>query len=292
MLRRVQPAARVVHTATRQVYGRPLRAAGRREHPAHPVDVNGVAKLAGEQLHLVYAHAHAMRDHVAAPDERLRPAPAADSDELGFLPVFIRKALLGETIEMFGDGSQRRDCLYVDDVVDAILAATDDAAVGRVFNVGNDIDHSLAEIADDRSTATGSDSGIRVPPWPTDHQRIDIGSFQTDSSADRRRSSGGRPSPGSRSGMRRDASLLSGATRGTCRRPAPGEGDALPTAFAQIAAQSRRERQLPAGRPRPPRSRPSSREWARRGHAVAVSSGAVGAAAGAGRARGRSPATR
>ena len=59
-LRRVNPGVRVVHTSTRQVYGRPLRSPVDEPHPTSPVDVNGVAKLAGEQLHLVYHTAHGM----------------------------------------------------------------------------------------------------------------------------------------------------------------------------------------------------------------------------------------
>ena len=54
--------------------------------------------------------------------------------------------------------------------------------IGRVFNVGNDIDHSLAEIAE-LVVARRRDAGARITrtPWPADHQRIDIGSFRSDS---------------------------------------------------------------------------------------------------------------
>ena len=89
MLRKVNPLARVVHTSTRQVYGRALRMPVDESHPTHPVDVNGAAKLAGEQLHLVYAHAYDMPitslrlTNVYGPRQRL------SSDELGFLPVFV-----------------------------------------------------------------------------------------------------------------------------------------------------------------------------------------------------------
>ncbi len=59
-IRRVQPAARVIYTSTRQVYGRSTMSTVDETHAASPVDVNGVAKLAGEQLHLVYAHAYGL----------------------------------------------------------------------------------------------------------------------------------------------------------------------------------------------------------------------------------------
>jgi UDP-glucose 4-epimerase len=146
------------------------------------MDVNGVSKLAGEQLHLVYHTAHAIATTSLRLTNVYGPRQRLSSDELGFLPVFIRKALLGEEIAIFGDGAQRRDCVYVDDVVDALLAATMPEAIGKVFNVGNAVDHSLREIASAVIDATGSIGGLRLVPWPSDHERIDIGSFHTDGS--------------------------------------------------------------------------------------------------------------
>jgi UDP-glucose 4-epimerase len=182
-LRRVNPGARVVHTSTRQVYGRPVRLPVDELHPTWPMDVNGVAKLAGEQLHLVYHTAH----DIAATSLRLTnvygPRQRLNSNELGFLPVFIRKALLGEQIRIFGSGEQRRDCVYIADIVDALVAATAPEAIGKVFNVGHWLDHSLAQIASAVVAATGSDGGCQLVPWPEENQRIDIGSFRTDSSA-------------------------------------------------------------------------------------------------------------
>jgi nucleoside-diphosphate-sugar epimerase len=179
-VRRVNPTARMVHTSTRQVYGRPLRSPVDELQPTSPMDVNGVAKLAGEQLHLVYHTAYAMPTTSLRLTNVYGPRQRLNSDELGFLPVFIRKALLGEQIRIFGDGAQRRDCVYVADVVDAILSATAPEAIGRVFNVGHVIDHSLAEIASSIIEITGSAGGLQLVAWPDDHQRIDIGSFHTD----------------------------------------------------------------------------------------------------------------
>lgn len=183
-LRRVRPQARVVHASTRQVYGRAIHLPVDEQHPAQPVDVNGVAKWAGEQLHLVYAHAHGMPitslrlTNVYGPRQRLT------SPELGFLPVFVRTALEGGVIELFGDGEQRRDCLFVDDVVDVMLAAAaSEAGAGQVFNVGHPQHHSLAEIAAILVGLSGNRASVRTRPWPPEHERIDIGSFETDSSA-------------------------------------------------------------------------------------------------------------
>jgi UDP-glucose 4-epimerase len=180
IVRRVNPTVRVVHTSTRQVYGKPLRSPVDEHHPTSPMDVNGVAKLAGEQLHLVYHTAYDMPTTSLRLTNVYGPRQRLTSDELGFLPVFIRKGMQNEEIRIFGDGSQRRDCVYVDDVVDALIAATAPQAIGRVFNVGHVIDHSLAEIASAIIELTGSTGGLQLVPWPHEHQRIDIGSFHTD----------------------------------------------------------------------------------------------------------------
>ena len=183
MLRVENPEARVVHTSTRQVYGRVDRFPVDEHTPARPIDVNGVAKLAGEHLHMVYARAHRMSITSLRLTNVFGPRQRLTSDELGFLPVFVRKALQGESIELFGGGEQRRDCLYVDDVVDAILAASTPKALGAVYNVGHVRSHSLREIADELTSLAGTGSEVVTTPWPPVHRRIDIGSFETDSSA-------------------------------------------------------------------------------------------------------------
>lgn len=187
IVRRVAPGVRIVHTSTRQVYGRAERLPADESVAAHPVDVNGVAKWAGEKLHMVYSQALGLAATSLRLSNTYGPRQRITSSELGVLPVFVRKVLRGEPIDLFGDGSQRRDCLYVDDVVAALLSATADRAVGRYYNVGHHTDHSLAEIATTMVAVAGElgaghGSEVRLVPWPDEHARVDIGSFTTDSS--------------------------------------------------------------------------------------------------------------
>ncbi len=181
-VRRVNPSVRLVHASTRQVYGQVSVLPVDETTAANPVDVNGVAKLAGEQLHLVYAKAYGMATSSLRLSNVYGPRQRLSSDDLGFLPVFFRRVLLGEALQIFGDGSQRRDCLHVADAVAAFIAATADVAVGRVYNVGHASDATLSEIAEMMVTVAGSNGGIRFTKWPGDHERIAIGSFKTDSS--------------------------------------------------------------------------------------------------------------
>jgi UDP-glucose 4-epimerase len=175
------PGAIVVQTSTRQVYGRPQYLPVDERHPTSPVDINGIDKLACEQLHLLYGRMHGLRVSALRLTNVYGPRLHLDRPDQGFLAVFIRRALLGDDITLFGDGSQRRDCLHVDDVVDAMIAAaTCPDAVGEVFNLGHHESLTLADIAGRIIAACGTRSEVTCVPWPEDLAKIDIGSFQGD----------------------------------------------------------------------------------------------------------------
>jgi nucleoside-diphosphate-sugar epimerase len=187
LVRELRPGAVVVHTSTRQVYGRPRYLPVDEDHPTAPVDVNGVDKLAAEQLHLLYATVHDMAISALRLTNVYGPRQSLVRDGLGFLPVFLRRALRGEPIRVYGDGRQLRDCLYVDDVVRAlVLAAVTPDSVGQVFNLGHDDALDLAEIARTVAELAGGASAVSLVPWPDDLVRIDIGSFWGDFSKAKR----------------------------------------------------------------------------------------------------------
>ena len=163
-LRQVAPRTRVVLTSTRQVYGRPERLPVDETHPAHPVDVNGVDKLAGEQLHLLYTTVHGLPTTALRLTNVYGPRQNLTREGLGVLPVFLRRALEGQMIELYGDGLQRRDCLHVDDVVKALAMATSDAAIGEVVNLGHPTSSTLREIAESILRAAGRPVEVELRP--------------------------------------------------------------------------------------------------------------------------------
>ena len=180
-LRAAAPEAVIVQTSTRQVYGKPRYLPVDEEHPTAPVDVNGVDKLACEQFHLLYGQVYDLHVTVLRLTNVYGPRQHLEREGLGFLPVFVRQALLGQEIVLYGDGTQRRDCVHVDDVVDALLlAAGTPEAAGEIFNLGHHESLTLAEIARLTQAAAGNGGGVRCVPFPDELRRIDIGSFQGD----------------------------------------------------------------------------------------------------------------
>jgi UDP-glucose 4-epimerase len=82
------------------------------------------------------------------------------------LPTFVRQALAGHPITVFGDGTQSRSFTYVGDVIDALVRlATNPRAVGEVFNIGNMGEVSIKDLAARVKELAGSCSPIHYIPY-------------------------------------------------------------------------------------------------------------------------------
>jgi UDP-glucose 4-epimerase len=82
------------------------------------------------------------------------------------VPTFVRQALAGQPITVFGDGTQQRSFTYVGDVVEALVRlAADNRAIGEVFNIGNMGEITIADLAARVKAMTGSCSPIHYIPY-------------------------------------------------------------------------------------------------------------------------------
>jgi UDP-glucose 4-epimerase len=123
---------RLVYASSSSVYGDDTPIPMREDHLPHPVSPYGVTKLAAEQLcHLYHANyavpAVALRFFTVY-GPRQRP-------DMGFYR-FLKAALAGQPIHLYGDGSQSRDFTFVADAVSAMVAAGARGTPGRVYNIG------------------------------------------------------------------------------------------------------------------------------------------------------------
>jgi UDP-glucose 4-epimerase len=179
-VRRGNPELRVVYAGTRQVYGRPLYLPVDEKHLLQPVDVNGINKISGEFYHLVYHQVYGIRASSLRLTNTYGPRQLIRHNRQGFIGWFVRQAALGEEIQIFGDGQQKRDFNHVDDVVDAFLrAGATDTADGQVVNLGDEHPVSLAELVRLLLDVAGGGS-FRLVPFPPERKRIDIGDFYAD----------------------------------------------------------------------------------------------------------------
>jgi UDP-glucose 4-epimerase len=175
------PAAKVVYASTRQIYGKPETLPVTERHLVRPTDVNGINKAAGEYYHLVYNNVFGVRGCALRLTNIYGPRQLLRHNRQGFIGWFIRLALEDREIQVFGDGSQIRDFVYVDDASEAfLLAGATDAVNGEVFNVGGDEHFAHSEVVDLLVRAAGT-GRYRFVEWPAEKKVIDIGSFYADS---------------------------------------------------------------------------------------------------------------
>jgi len=178
--RHCNPSARVIYASTRQFYGKPDYLPVDEKHLLHPTDVNGVNKMAGEWYHMVYNNVYGVRTTSLRLTNTYGPRQLMKHSRQGFIGWFIRQAIDGEEIQIYGDGTQIRDLTYVDDVVDAcLMAAASDETAGQVYNLGGLQPISLLDLTRLLLEITGQGS-YRLIPFPEDKSRIDIGSFWAD----------------------------------------------------------------------------------------------------------------
>ena len=180
--RKHNPGVKVVFAGTRQVYGRPDSLPVDESQLVRPTDVNGINKAAGEYYHLVYNNVFGIRACSLRLTNVYGPRQLIKHNRQGFIGWFIRLAIEDRPIQIYGDGSQLRDFVYVDDAADAFLrAGADDRCNGEVFNVGGSEAISHRDLTTLLVKTAGS-GRVEYVEWPADKKAIDIGSFYADSS--------------------------------------------------------------------------------------------------------------
>ncbi len=179
-VRRHAPEARVVYSGTRSEYGLIQTTPVSEEHPLVPTEVNSANKAVATMYHVAYHIAHGLQTVSLRLTNTYGPRMLVEHYRQGFINWFVRLAVEGGTFRLYGDGSQVRDLVYVDDVARALLlAAVTPAAAGRALNVGSGKPVSLREIAELLIDITGK-GNVEYVPFPDDARRIEIGDYVAD----------------------------------------------------------------------------------------------------------------
>jgi len=154
------PIERVVYASSSSIYGDNVALPMREDALPQPVSPYGVSKLAAEQLCYLYHVNHGLPTvslrYFTVYGPRQRP-------DMGF-HIFLRAAVLGTPITVYGDGEQTRDFTFVTDAVSATIAAATRGVPGRVYNIGGGSRVSINQVLDMIGRVSGRRPVLRGDP--------------------------------------------------------------------------------------------------------------------------------
>jgi dTDP-glucose 4,6-dehydratase len=138
----------------------------------NPIGIRGVydeAKRFAEAMTMAYHRHHGVDVRIIRIFNTFGPRMQVDDGRA--IPNFFRQAIRGESLTLFGDGSQTRSFMYVDDLIEGIWRLLGSDYVGPV-NVGNPNEMTLRTMAEKVIEITGSSSLIETMPLPPDDPKV------------------------------------------------------------------------------------------------------------------------
>jgi UDP-glucose 4-epimerase len=179
-LRANNRSARVIFAGTRGEYGASVRLPVAEDHPTNPKGIYAVTNLTAEKMVLVYDDIFGIKGTCLRITNTFGPRHQMAHDEYGVFNWFIRKALDGEMVPVFGDGRILRDFLYVEDLVECLLmTAATESSYGEVFNVGGGVPVSFHELAQKIVEVVGS-GRVGFTEFTRERKEVEPGDYYTD----------------------------------------------------------------------------------------------------------------
>lgn len=179
-VRRHNPKAVVLHAGSRLQFGRIEYNPVDEKHPLRPRTPYALNKTAAENTYMFYYNVHGIRFVAFRIANPYGPRSQMRHSKYSMINWFIRQAMEGHTLRVFGDGGQIRDYIYVNDLADAFIGVSvDSACYGSVFNVGSGTGTKFRDMAE-TIVATVGNGAVEYVPWPETYINVETGNHITD----------------------------------------------------------------------------------------------------------------
>ncbi len=180
LVKKINPNIKLLYSGTRMQYGKVDVIPVTEDHPLRPLSPYALNKTAAENLYLFYNRLYGIPVVVLRITNPYGPGGQIKHSKYSIVNWFVRQALEDKIITIFGNGSQIRDYLYIEDLADLFVkAGIDSQNSGEVFNAGSGMGISFKEMAETIVSVTGSGNIVHVP-WPNDYINIETGDFVAD----------------------------------------------------------------------------------------------------------------
>jgi nucleoside-diphosphate-sugar epimerase len=177
--RRVNPRARLFFASSRFVYGRIEYNPVDENHPFNGLSIYGIHKLVGEKYYRFYHEAYGLPTVSARIANPYGPQQQMKHSKYGIVNWFIRLALEGKPLPVFGNGLQRRDYVFNEDLAAAIHLVLTPGTEEQVYNLGPGIGTAFIDMARLVAAAVpGTD--VNQVEWPEDRFFVETGDYISD----------------------------------------------------------------------------------------------------------------
>jgi len=178
--RKLNPKAKIIFSSSRMVYGKAEQSLLNEQCSTNPLSLYGIHKLTSEKYLLMYYKDFGIPTTILRLTNPYGPRQQIKHSKYSLIGWFIRQAIEGKVIKIFGSGTQLRDYIFVDDIINAMLkcSAADNAA-GEIINVGSGVSTRFCDMV--RTVVSCIDNGkIEFIPWPDDYEKIETGDISVD----------------------------------------------------------------------------------------------------------------
>ncbi len=177
------PKAILAYPGSRLQYGRVTKIPVKEDHPRQPLSTYAIHKNVAEQYYQTFSHHYGIRSVCFRITNPYGPRAQMHYAGHGIVNWFIRQTLDGQPLTIFGDGSQLRDYIYIDDLVNGLLAAmATESCYGQVYNLGSGQGTAFVDMARLVTQSVGQGE-VKFVPWPKQYDHYETGDFVSDSTA-------------------------------------------------------------------------------------------------------------
>lgn len=178
-VRKHAPRARILFSSSRMVYGKILHTPADENHPTKPLTIYGIHKLLAEMYYRYYFETFNIETITVRIPTPYGPRQHMKHSKYSVAGWFLRQSLDNEVIKIFGDGTQSRDYIYIDDVVDAFIRLGVSGVPGEAYNLGTSEKMRLVDMVDTILEETQSGSKEHVP-YPDNYIVANFGDYIAD----------------------------------------------------------------------------------------------------------------
>lgn len=155
------------------VYGLPQYIPIDEKHPTNPISSYGIQKISIEKIIEYYGRTYEMDYYIFRISNPYGPYQNIHANQ-GIIPIFINKILAGETIQIWGDGSNVRDYIWIDDLLSACSKIITYSGEYKIFNISSNKGYSINEIIDIIKNITHITPNVQYMPKRVQDVSINI----------------------------------------------------------------------------------------------------------------------